>query len=87
MVAQISVIMATAIGQCAVWFNTIVAASGSAGIYIATFFLLAVGRFLLSPVFGTAVGVVLGQMGSDKVNRRYRDLDGDPGIPGQKRLN
>lgn len=87
MVAQILAIMATAIGQCAVWFNIIVAASGSAGIYIAAFFLAMVGRFLLGPIFGTAVGVVLGNMGSDKVNRKYRQLEGDPGIPGQKRLN
>lgn len=87
MVAQIFAIMATAIGHCAFWFDTIVAASGSAGIYIGAFFLAMAGRFLLSPIFGTAVGVFLGQMGSDKVNRRYRDLDGDLGVPGQKRLN
>lgn len=87
MVVQIIAILTVAVGQCAKWFNIIIAASGSAGIYIAAFFLAMAGRFLLSPIFGTAVGVFLGQMGSDKVNRRYRHLDGDPGIPGQKRLN
>ena len=91
MAAQIIAIIATATGQCAIWFNQIVEASGSFGIYISALFLFSVGRFLLGPIFGTAVGVALGNMGSDKVYRRHRDIDAAARrattLPKQKRLN
>lgn len=68
--------------RCWFWFDGLLAATGGYGAYIAAFFIFQVGRFLLGPIFGTAVGVFAGSMGSDSARHGY----GRDNSPNQKKI-
>lgn len=82
MMAQALYLFTSIISRCWNWFDGLLAASGGFGPYIAAFFIFQVGRFLLSPIFGTAAGVFFGAMGSDSARHGY----GRDHSPNQRKL-
>lgn len=62
-VAFVSTIFST----CRDWFVYLLGVTGTTPIYLVAVFYFLVGRFLLSPIFGTAIGVSLG---SDIVTKK-----------------
>ena len=82
MMAQALALFMSVLSRCRDLFDLLLVSAGGFGPYIAAFFIFQVGRFLLSPIFGSAVGVFLGSMGSDAARHGY----GRDNSPNQKKL-
>ena len=67
MFADAALIFMRAVAQCFSWFSDMLVKGGAFGSFVAAFFIVQVGRFLLSPIFGSA--------GSDKARKSKGDDD------------